>query len=119
MNRLLVTGGAGFIGSNFVHHVVNHTDFHVTVLDALTYAGNKESIESVLGDRVEFVYGNICDADLVNQLVADTDVVVHFAAESHNDNSLNDKIRKEFHFAGLYPHVMKIHNEVPEDYKKE
>jgi len=90
MTRLLVTGGAGFIGSNFVHHVVSHTDFHVTVLDALTYAGNKESIESVLGDRVEFVYGNIGDADLVNQLVADTDVVVHFAAESHNDNSLND-----------------------------
>jgi dTDP-glucose 4,6-dehydratase len=88
--RLLVTGGAGFIGSNFVHHVVSHTDFHVTVLDALTYAGNKESIQSVLGDRVEFVYGNIGDADLVNQLVADTDVVVHFAAESHNDNSLND-----------------------------
>lgn len=90
MTRLLVTGGAGFIGSNFVHHVVNHTDFHVTVLDALTYAGNKASIESILGDRVEFVYGNICDAELVNQLVADTDVVVHFAAESHNDNSLND-----------------------------
>ena len=90
MPRLLVTGGAGFIGSNFVHHVVNHTDSHVTVLDALTYAGNKESIQSVLGDRVEFVYGNICDADLVNQLVADTEVVVHFAAESHNDNSLND-----------------------------
>ena len=90
MPRLLVTGGAGFIGSNFVHHVVNHTDSHVTVLDALTYAGNKESIQSVLGDRVEFVYGNIGDADLVNQLVADTDVVVHFAAESHNDNSLND-----------------------------
>jgi dTDP-glucose 4,6-dehydratase len=88
--RLLVTGGAGFIGSNFVHHVVNHTDSHVTVLDALNYAGNKESIQSVLGDRVEFVYGNICDADLVNQLVADTEVVVHFAAESHNDNSLND-----------------------------
>ena len=90
MTRLLVTGGAGFIGSNFVHHVVSHTDFHVTVLDALTYAGNTESIQSVLGDRVEFVYGNIGDADLVNQLVADTDVVVHFAAESHNDNSLND-----------------------------
>jgi dTDP-glucose 4,6-dehydratase len=88
--RLLVTGGAGFIGSNFVHHVVNHTDSHVTVLDTLTYAGNKESIQSVLGDRVEFVYGDICDADLVNQLVADTEVVVHFAAESHNDNSLND-----------------------------
>ena len=90
MNRMLVTGGAGFIGSNFVHHVVQHTDFHVTVLDALTYAGNKASIESVLGDLVEFVYGNICDADLVNELVASADVVVHFAAESHNDNSLND-----------------------------
>jgi len=89
--RLLVTGGAGFIGANFVHSTItDRPDVAVTVLDALTYAGNKESIQSVLGDRVEFVYGNIGDADLVNQLVADTDVVVHFAAESHNDNSLND-----------------------------
>nr|MTA38350.1 NAD-dependent epimerase/dehydratase family protein [Actinomycetota bacterium] len=50
MNRMLITGGAGFIGSNFVHHVIDHTDYYVTVLDALTYAGNKTSIESVLGD---------------------------------------------------------------------
>ena len=90
MNRMLITGGAGFIGSNFVHHVIDHTDYHVTVLDALTYAGNKTSIESVLGDRVVFVHGNICDSDVVDRLIAETDVIVHFAAESHNDNSLND-----------------------------
>lgn len=90
MNRMLITGGAGFIGSNFVHHVIDHTDYHVTVLDALTYAGNKISIESVLGDRAVFVHGNICDSKLVDRLIAETDVVVHFAAESHNDNSLND-----------------------------
>jgi len=90
MNRMLITGGAGFIGSNFVHHVIDHTDYDVTVLDALTYAGNKSSIESVLGERVTFVQGDICDAVLVDQLIAETDVVVHFAAESHNDNSLNN-----------------------------
>jgi dTDP-glucose 4,6-dehydratase len=90
MNRMLITGGAGFIGSNFVHHVIDHTDYHVTVLDALTYAGNKTSIESVLGDRAVFVHGNICDSDLVDRLIAEVDVVVHFAAESHNDNSLNN-----------------------------
>jgi dTDP-glucose 4,6-dehydratase len=90
MNRMLITGGAGFIGSNFVHHVIDHTDYHVTVLDALTYAGNKTSIESVLGDRAVFVHGNICDSDLVDRLIAEVDVIVHFAAESHNDNSLNN-----------------------------
>lgn len=90
MNRMLITGGAGFIGSNFVRHVIEHTDYHVTVLDALTYAGNQTSIEAVLGDRAVFVHGNICDGDLVNRLIAETEVVVHFAAESHNDNSLDD-----------------------------
>ena len=90
MNRMLITGGAGFIGSNFVHHVIDNTDYHVTVLDALTYAGNKTSIESVLGDRAVFVHGNICDSDLVDRLIPQTDVIVHFAAESHNDNSLNN-----------------------------
>jgi dTDP-glucose 4,6-dehydratase len=90
MNRMLITGGAGFIGSNFVHHVIEHTDYRVTVLDALTYASNRMSIESVLGDRAVFVHGNICDSDLVDRLMAETDVVVHFAAESHNDNSLSD-----------------------------
>jgi dTDP-glucose 4,6-dehydratase len=90
MGRLLVTGGAGFIGSNFVHHVVQHTDHHVTVLDALTYAGNRESLAGLPADRVQLVVGNITDAELVDGLFADADAVVHYAAESHNDNSLHD-----------------------------
>ncbi|AZC13465.1 dTDP-glucose 4,6-dehydratase [Microbacterium sp. ABRD28] len=88
MSRLLVTGGAGFIGSNFVHHVVRRTDHHVTVLDALTYAGNRASLEGVPEDRMTFVRGDISDARLVDELVSLADSVVHFAAESHNDNSL-------------------------------
>ncbi len=88
--RLLVTCGAGVIGSNFVHHVVEHTDHHVTVLDKLTYAGNRASIAGLPGDRVEFRLGDVCDADVVDELVRQADAVVHFAAESHNDNSLDD-----------------------------
>jgi dTDP-glucose 4,6-dehydratase len=85
---MLVTGGAGFIGANFVHDTVrNHPQYEVTVLDALTYAGNQASLDPVAGG-VRFVQGNILDAPLVNRLVADSDVVVHFAAESHVDNSL-------------------------------
>ncbi len=88
--RILITGGAGFIGANFVHQTVDeHPDVQVTVLDALTYAGNRESLAS-LGDRIDFVHGDICDRELVGRLVSDADAVVHFAAESHNDNSLND-----------------------------
>jgi dTDP-glucose 4,6-dehydratase len=90
VNDLLVTGGAGFIGSNFVRHVLDHTDASVTVLDKLTYAGNLASLEGLPEDRFRFVQGDICDADLVDYLVADHDLVVHFAAESHNDNSLRD-----------------------------
>ncbi|MGA1829085.1 dTDP-glucose 4,6-dehydratase, partial [Microbacterium sp.] len=90
MQRLLVTGGAGFIGSNFVHHVVEHTDHHVTVLDALTYAGNRESLAGLPEDRVQLVVGDITDAPLVDELFAKADAVVHYAAESHNDNSLHD-----------------------------
>ncbi|WP_228489308.1 dTDP-glucose 4,6-dehydratase [Raineyella fluvialis] len=86
----LVTGGAGFIGSNFVHQVLATTDHRVTVLDALTYAGNRESLAGLPSDRLSFVQGDIADPDVVNDLVAATDVVVHFAAESHNDNSLRD-----------------------------
>ena len=88
--RLLVTGGAGFIGSNFVHHVVDHTDDHVIVLDKLTYAGNRASLAGLPGGRVELVVGDIADAALVDELFATVDAVVHFAAESHNDNSLDD-----------------------------
>ncbi|MFD6135287.1 dTDP-glucose 4,6-dehydratase [Isoptericola sp. NPDC060257] len=88
--RVLVTGGAGFIGANFVQQTVTERPGAVvTVLDALTYAGDRSSLDPV-ADRVRFVQGSITDAELVDGLVADADVVVHFAAESHNDNSLTD-----------------------------
>ena len=89
--RIVVTGGCGFIGSNFVHHVVReHPGVHVTVLDKLTYAGNPDNIAGLPADRVELVVGDICDAALVDRLVSETDAVVHYAAESHNDNSIAD-----------------------------
>ncbi len=88
--KILVTGGAGFIGSNFVHHLVQHTDHSVTVLDKLTYAGNAASLDGLPADRVELVVGDILDARLVDELFARHDAVVHYAAESHNDNSLDD-----------------------------
>ena len=88
--RILVTGGAGFIGSNFVHYLVANTDDIVTVLDKFTYAGNEASLAGLPEDRVTVVRGDICDAELVDRLTAETDVVVHYAAESHNDNSLHD-----------------------------
>jgi dTDP-glucose 4,6-dehydratase len=90
VTRLLVTGGAGFIGSNFVHHVIKHTDHHVTVLDKLTYAGNRASLTDLPERRVTFVHGDIVDAPLVDELFASVNAVVHYAAESHNDNSLDD-----------------------------
>ena len=90
MAHLLVTGGAGFIGSNFVHYAVERTDHHITVLDKLTYAGNRESLAGLPEQRVSFVHGDIADAALVDELVRSADAVVHYAAESHNDNSLND-----------------------------
>jgi dTDP-glucose 4,6-dehydratase len=90
MTKLLVTGGAGFIGSNFVHYVLDHTDSSVTVLDKLTYAGNRESLEGLPENRFAFVRGDICNASPVHELVPKHDLVVHFAAESHNDNSLRD-----------------------------
>lgn len=87
--KIIVTGGAGFIGSNFVHWVVDsQPDVHVTVLDKLTYAGNKANLVGIPEDRLTFVEGDICDAELVDGLFANTDAVVHFAAESHNDNSI-------------------------------
>jgi dTDP-glucose 4,6-dehydratase len=90
MSTLLVTGGAGFIGGNFVRHVLHATDHSVTVLDALTYAGNKATLIGLPANRFRLVEGSICDPQLVNDLVATHDVTVHFAAESHNDNSLRD-----------------------------
>ena len=89
--NIIVTGGCGFIGSNFVHYVVNnHPEVHVTVLDKLTYAGNPENIAGLPSDRVELVVGDICDAELLDKLVPGHDAIVHYAAESHNDNSIAD-----------------------------
>jgi dTDP-glucose 4,6-dehydratase len=88
--RLLVTGGAGFIGANFVHAAVrDHPEVRVTVLDALTYAGSRESLAPV-SDDVRLVHGDISDTELVEKLVAESDAVAHFAAETHVDNSLAD-----------------------------
>jgi dTDP-glucose 4,6-dehydratase len=85
--RLLVTGGAGFIGVNFVRYTLEHRpDVEVRILDAMTYAANEASVPP----GVELIRGDVADADLVDRLVAEADVVVHFAAESHNDNSLRD-----------------------------
>ncbi|MDO0930047.1 dTDP-glucose 4,6-dehydratase [Streptomyces sp. TG1A-8] len=86
--RLLVTGGAGFIGSHYVHHVLSTSDDRVTVLDALTYAGSLENLGPALqSDRLEFVEGDILDRVLVEDLVKTHDAVVHLAAESHVDRS--------------------------------
>ncbi len=91
MTRIVVTGGAGFIGSNFVHHIhAKYPDYQITVLDKLTYAGNLRNLESVLGSsRVNFVRQDICDPS-VNETLAGADMVVHFAAESHVDRSIED-----------------------------
>lgn len=90
MGKILVTGGAGFIGSNFVHHLLDNTDHSVTVLDKMTYAANEKSLEGLDPQRFELVKGDIADRDFVDPLVVESDAVVHYAAESHNDNSLND-----------------------------
>lgn len=89
--RLFVTGGAGFIGSNYVHHVVANSDDEVTVFDALTYAGNRENLADLEHDpRFSFVLGDICDRDAMAAAMDGHDAVVHFAAESHVDRSLLD-----------------------------
>jgi dTDP-glucose 4,6-dehydratase len=87
--KIFVTGAAGFIGSNYVHHVLATSDDEVTVFDALTYAGNLDNLRDVADDpRYRFVQGDICDRDAVSAAMAGHDAVVHFAAESHVDRSI-------------------------------
>ena len=88
--KIVVTGGAGFIGSNFVHHVFRERpDWHITVYDKLTYAGDKQNIGDLDQNRVAFIQADICDEAAIDKAVAECDAIVHFAAESHNDNSLH------------------------------
>jgi dTDP-glucose 4,6-dehydratase len=90
MRRLLVTGGAGFVGANFVRHLVERTEAEITVLDKLTYAASPEALDGLPQERVRLVVGDVANPDLVEELVAGQDAVVHFAAESHNDNALHE-----------------------------
>ena len=87
--NIIVTGGCGFIGANFVRYAArNHPDVRITVLDKLTYAGNPQNIAGLPQSQVELVQGDICDAALLERIVPGHDAIVHFAAESHNDNSI-------------------------------
>ena len=90
MTTVLVTGGAGFIGSCFVRHELKkHPDYKIINIDALTYCGNLENLKDVENNpNYTFVHGNICDRNLVRDLVKEADLVVNFAAESHVDNSI-------------------------------
>lgn len=90
MTKILVTGGAGFIGSNFVHYIYReHPDWQIVVFDKLTYAGDRANIAGLDESRVDFIQADICDEAAIDKAVADCNSVVHFAAESHNDNSLH------------------------------
>jgi dTDP-glucose 4,6-dehydratase len=88
--KILITGGAGFIGSNFVHYIDNERpEWKITVYDKLTYAGNKKNLDGINPNKLSFINADICDADAINEAVKNCDAVIHFAAESHNDNSLH------------------------------
>jgi dTDP-glucose 4,6-dehydratase len=89
--KILVTGGAGFIGSNFVHLTLRERpDWHVTVFDSLTYAGNSKNLDGLDESRYTFIKGDICDETAISGAVAECDAVVHFAAETHVDNSAHN-----------------------------
>ncbi len=105
--KVLVTGGAGFIGSNFLHYMVNkYPEYEFVCLDALTYAGNYNNLKPIEGKKnFKFVKGNICDKELVDKLFDDEkfDWVINFAAESHVDNSIkNPGIFVETNVMGTY-----------------
>ena len=89
--KILVTGGAGFIGSCFIRHIFNkYPDYKIINLDALTYCGSLDNLKDITSSNYEFVRGNICDKKLVRELMPQVDCVINFAAESHVDNSLTN-----------------------------
>src|SRR5262245_51189020 len=91
MKRILVTGGAGFIGSNFVRYLLQHHDYEVVNFDKLTYAGNLDNVRDLEDERrYQFVHGDICDPVAVEAAMAGVDGIVNFAAETHVDRSLID-----------------------------
>jgi len=95
VKRILVTGGAGFISSNFIHHLLAKTPYEVVSLDALTYAGNLDNLSGVMShERLSFVHGDIRDADLVREVVSEVDVIVNAAAESHVEKSIAEGARE-------------------------
>lgn len=90
--KILITGGCGFIGSNFIRYILNkYPDYKVINLDKLTYAGNPDNLKSIENNpHYKFVKGDICDIELVTELVKEADIIVHFAAESHVDRSIKE-----------------------------
>ncbi len=92
MSKILVTGGAGFIGSNFIRYwLKNNSDDYIVNLDKLTYAGNLDNLIDISeNNKYKFIQGDICDFDLVNEIIAGVDLIVHFAAESHVDRSIKN-----------------------------
>jgi dTDP-glucose 4,6-dehydratase len=93
--RVLVTGGAGFIPSNFIHHLLAKTPYEVVSLDALTYAGNLDNLNGAMShERLSFVHGDIRDAELVRDVIAEVDVIVSAAAESHVEKSIDEGARE-------------------------
>jgi dTDP-glucose 4,6-dehydratase len=92
--KLLITGGAGFIGSNFIRHILKkYPDYKIINLDKLTYCGNLENLKDIENNsNYSFVKGDICDKEIVDKLVSQVDVIIHFAAETHVDRSITDAI---------------------------
>lgn len=86
--RIAVTGGAGFIGLNLVNYILGNTDYHVDIIDSLTYAANADAVREIIGERCSLHVGDIADSDFIERVLPLSDAVIHCAAETHNDNSL-------------------------------